>query len=144
MTPLQINKSFLDSVSLFKLGLFDGISEASRILQIRLFFGVVNRIFQENLWLKFSFKCFAGSESLKIFSCFSHRSSMLRPVSLMYVCSQTHTLSSMTHAECRLLLFSLKSCFTFIVIHFILTSYELFFNETFWKCFISGTIDNFS
>ena len=144
MTPLQINKSFLNSVSLFKLGLFNAISEASRILRIRLFSGAVNRIFQENLWLKFSFKCFAGSESLEIFSCSSHCSSMLRPVSPMYACLQTHTLSSMTHAECGFLLFSLKSCFTFIVIHFILTSYELFFNETFLKCFISGTIDNFS
>ena len=125
MTPLRNNKSFLDLVWLFKLDLFNAISEASRILRIPLFSGAVNRIFQENLWLKFSFKCFAGSESLEIFSCSSHCSSILCPVSPMYVCLQTHTLSYMTHAECGFLLFSLKSCSTFFVIHFILSVYEL-------------------
>ena len=51
MTPLRNNKSFLDSICSFKLGLFNAISEASRILRIRLFSGVANKIFQENLWL---------------------------------------------------------------------------------------------
>ena len=97
MTPLQNNKSFLDSICSFKLGLFNAISEALRILQICLFSGVANKIFQENLWLRFSFKCFAGSESLEVLSCSSHRSSKLHLVSLMYVCSQTYTPSYMTH-----------------------------------------------
>ena len=129
MTPLQNNKSFLDSIYLFKLGLFNVISETSRILQICLFSGAANKIFQENLWLKFSFKCFSGSESLEVFSCSSHRSSTLRLVSPMYVCSQTHTPSYMTHDGCGFLLFSLKSCLTFFVIHFILISYELLVNS---------------
>ena len=42
MTPLRNNKSFLDSICSFKLGLFNAISEASRILQIRLFSGAAN------------------------------------------------------------------------------------------------------
>ena len=129
MTPLQNNKSFLDSIYLFKLGLFNVISETSRIWQICLFSGAANKIFQENLWLKFSFKCFAGSESLEVFSCSSHRSSTLRLVLLMYVCSQTHTPSYMTHDGCGFLLFSLKSCLTFFAIHFILISYELLVNS---------------
>ena len=125
LTPLRNNKSFLNSICSFKLGLFNAISEASRILRIRLFSGAANNIFQENLWLKFFFKCFAGPESLEIFSCSSHRNSTLRLVSPMYVCSQRHTPSYMTHAGCGFLLFSLKSCFTFFVINFILISYEL-------------------
>ena len=129
MTPLRNNKSFLDSICSFKLGLFNAISEASRILRIRLFSGAANKIFQENLWLKFSFKCFAGSESLEVFSFFSHRSYILRLVSPMYVCLQTQTPSYMTHDGCGLLLFSLKSCSIFFVIHFILTSYELLVNS---------------
>ena len=96
MTPLRNNKSFSDLISSFKLGLINGAA---------------NKIFQENLWLKFSFKCFAGSE------CSCHHNSTLRPVSPMYVCSQTHTPWCMTHAGCEFLNFSLKSCFTFFVIH---------------------------
>ena len=111
MTPLRNNKSFLDSICSFKLGLFNAISEASRILRIRLFSGAANKILQENLWLKFSFKCFAGSESLEIFSCSSHRSSTLHLVSPMYVSSQTHTPSYMTHDGCRFLFFNLKKLF---------------------------------
>ena len=129
MKPLRNNKSFLNSICSLKLGLFNAISEASRILRIHLFYGAANKIFQENLWLKFSFKCFAGSESLEIFSCSSHRSSTLRLVSPIYVCSQTHTPSYMTHDGCGFLLFSLKSCLTFFVIHFILISYELLVNS---------------
>ena len=129
MTPLRNNKRFLDSICSFKLSLFSAISEASRILRICLFSGAANKIFQENLWLKFSFKCFAGSESLEVFSCSSHRSSTLRLVSLIYVCSQTHTPSYMTHDGCGFLLFSLKSCLTFFVIHFILISYKLLVNS---------------
>ena len=117
MTLLQNNKSFLDSICSFKLGLLNAISEASRIIRIRLFSGTANKIFQENLWLKFSLKCFAGSESLEIFSCSSHCSFTLRLVSPMYVYSQTHTPSYMTHDG---------SCLTFFVIHFIVISYELF------------------
>ena len=126
MTSLRNNKSFLDSICLFKLGLFDA---NLRILQICLFSGGANKILQENLWLKFSFKCFAGSESLEVFSCSSHHSSTLRLVSPMYVCSQTHTPSYMTHDGCGFLLFSLKSCLTFFVIHFILISNELLVNS---------------
>ena len=149
MTLLRNKKSFLDSIYSFKLGLFNTISEASRILRIRLFSGAANKILQENLWLKFSFKCFAGLESLEIFSCSSHRSSTLRLVSPMYVCSQTHTPSYMTHDGCGFLLFSLKlfdllcnpfySNFVWIVGKFM-----KLFDETFWKCFISGTIRNIS
>ena len=140
MTPLQNNKSFLDSIYLFKLGLFNVISETSRILQICLFSGAANKIFQENLWLKFSFKSFAGSKSLEVFSCSSHCSSTLHLISPMYVCSQTHAPSYMTtHDGCGFLLFSLKSCLTFFVIHFILILYELLVNS--WnflmKCFES-------
>ena len=129
MTPLRNNKSFLDSICSFKLGLFNAISEASRILRICLFSGAANKILQENLWLKFSFKCFAGSESLEIFSCSSHRSSTLRLISPMYICSQTHTHLHMTHDGCGFLLFSLKNCFTFFLIHFTLISYELLVNS---------------
>ena len=111
MKPLRNNKSFLDSICSLKLGLFNAISEASRILGIRLFSGVTNKIFQENMWLKFSFKCFAGPESLEVLSCSPHRRSTLRLVWPMYVCSQTHTPSYMTHDGCGFLLFSLKSCF---------------------------------
>ena len=128
MTPLQNNTSFLDSICLFERGLFNTISEASGILRICLFPGALNKIFRENLWLKFSFKCFAGSESLEVFSCSSYRSSTLRLVSSMYVCSQTHTPSYMTHGY-GFLLFSLKSCLTFFVIHFILILYELLVNS---------------
>ena len=117
MTPLRNNKSFLDSICSFKLGLFNAISEDSRILRIRLFSGVANKIFQEKLWLKFSFKCFAGSESSE--------SSFRR---CMFV-HKTHTPSYMTHDGCGFLLFSLKSCLTFFVIHFILISYELLVNS---------------
>ena len=67
MTPLRNNKSFLDAICLFKLGLFNTISETSRILQIHLFSGAANKLLQENLWLKFSFKCFADLESLEVF-----------------------------------------------------------------------------
>ena len=129
MKPLRNNKSFLDSICWFKLCLFNMISEASRILRICLFSGVENKVFQENLWLKFSFKCFSASISLDVFSCSSHSSSTLRLVSPMYVCSQTHTPSYMTHDGCGFLLFSLKSCLTFFVIHFILISYELLVNS---------------
>ena len=129
MTPLRNNKSFLNSICSFKLGLFNAISEASRILRIRLFSGAANKIFQENLWLKFSFKCFAGSESLEVFSCSSHHSSTLRLVSPMYVCSQTLTPSYMPHDGCGFLPFSLKSCLTFFVIYFILILYELLVNS---------------
>ena len=128
MTPLQNTKSFLDSICSFKLGLFNAISEASRMLLLRLFSVAANKIFQENLWLKFSFKCFAGSESLEVFSCSSHRSSALRLVLPMYVFHK-HIPSYMTHGGCGLLLFSLKSCFTHFVIHFILISYELLVNS---------------
>ena len=127
MTPLRNNKSFLDSICLFKLGLFDA---NLRILQICLFSGGANKILQENLWLKFSFKCFAGSESLEVFSCSSHRSSTLRLV--------TNTLSHMTHDRCGFLLFSLKSCLTFFVIHFILISYEL----TVCSCHVTYTVQS--
>ena len=88
--------SFSDSIYSFKLGLFNTVSEASRNLRIRLFRGAAYKIFQENLWHKFSFKYFAGSDSLEVFSCSSNSSSILRLVSPMYVCSQTHTLSYMT------------------------------------------------
>ena len=125
MPPLRNNKSFLDSICSFKLGLFNAISEASRILRIRLFSGAANKIFHENLWLKFSSMCFAGSKSLEIFSCSFHRSSPLRLFSPMYVCSQTHTLWHMTHDRYGFLLFNLKSCLTFFVIHFIVISYEV-------------------
>ena len=138
MTPLWNNKSFLDSICLFKLGLFNAISEASRILRIRLFSGAANKIFQENLWLKFSFKCFAGSESLEIFSCSSHRSSTLRLVSPMYVCSQTHTPSYMTHDGCGFLLFSLKSCLTFFFdLHVSYTFYYFVNSKFFLICFFA-------
>ena len=126
MTPLRNNKSFLDSICSIKLGLFDA---NLRILQICLFSGSANKILQENLWLKFSFKCFAGSESLEVFSCFSHLSSTLRLVSPIYICSQTHTSSYMTYDGCGFVLFSLKSYLTFSVIHFILISYELLVNS---------------
>ena len=96
-TTLRNNKSFLDSICLLKLGLFNVISEASRILQIPLFSGAVNNFFQENLWLKPSFKCFEGSKSLEIFSSSSHRSSTLGPVLPMYICSQTHTPARIWH-----------------------------------------------
>ena len=125
MTPLQSNRIFLDSICSFKLGLFHAISKSSRILRIRLFSGAENNIFQENLWLKFSFKCFAGSESLKVFPCFSHRSSTLRLVLVMYLCSQTYTPWHMAQDWCGFPRFRLKSCLTFFVIHFILISYEL-------------------
>ena len=91
MKPLRNNKSFLDSICWFKLFLFNMISELSRILQICFLSGAENKIFQENLWLKFSFKCFVASVSLEVFSCSSHRSSTLRLVPSMYVYSQTHT-----------------------------------------------------
>ena len=134
---MQNNKSFLNLTCLFKLDLFSAIWEASRILRIRLFSGPVKKFFQENLWLKFPFKCFAGSESLEVFSCSSRRSSTLRLVLPMYVCSQTHNPSYMTHAGCGFLIFSLKNGFFFFVIHFILISYELLL--TLWnflmKCF---------
>ena len=52
-----------------------------------------------------------------------------RLVSPMYVCSQTHTSSYMTHDGCGFLLFSLKICLTFFVIHFILISCELLVNS---------------
>ena len=129
MTQLRNNKSYLDSICSFKLGLFNGISEASIILRVRLFSGAANKIFHENLWLKFSFKCFAGSESLEMFSCSPHRSSTLRLVSPMYICSQTHTHSYMPHDGCGFLYFSLKSCLTFFLIHFILILYELLINS---------------
>ena len=129
MTPLQNNKSFLHSICSFKLGLFNAISEASRILRIRLFSGAANKIFQENLWLKFSFKCFAGLESLEVFSCSFHRSSALRLFSPMYLCSKTYTPSYMPHDGFGLALFSLKSCLTFCVIYFILISYGLSVNS---------------
>ena len=67
MTPLGNNKSLLDSICSFKLGLFNTISEASRILQIHLFSGAGNKLLQEDLQLKFSFKCFADLESLEVF-----------------------------------------------------------------------------
>ena len=44
MTSLRNSKSFLDSICLFKLGLFNAISEASRILRIHLFSGDANKI----------------------------------------------------------------------------------------------------
>ena len=69
--------------------------------------------------------CFADVESLEVFSCSSNGSSTLHLVSSMYVCSQTHTPSYVTHDGNGFLLFSLKSCLTFFVIHFILISYEL-------------------
>ena len=94
-------------------------------MRIRSFSVAVNKVFQENLWLKFPFKCFAGSESLEVFSCSSHRSSTLRLVSPMYVCSQIHTHSYITHYEYGFLLFSFKAFLTFFVIYFILISYEL-------------------
>ena len=54
------------------------------ILRIHLFFrlfsGAGSKIFQENLLLKFSFKCFASLESLEVFSCSSHHGSALRLV----------------------------------------------------------------
>ena len=43
---------------MFKLGLFNAIFQVSRILRIWLFSAAENNIFQENLWLKFSFKYF--------------------------------------------------------------------------------------
>ena len=129
MTPLRNNRSFLDPICSFKLSLFNAISEVSRILRNRLLSGAASKIFKENLWLKFSFKCFAGSESLEISSCSSHRSSTLRLVSPMYVCSQTHTPSYMIRDGCGFLLFSLKRCLTFFVIYFILISYELLVNS---------------
>ena len=129
MTTLQKHKSFLDLVCSFILGLFNTISEASRILRIRLFPGAANKIFHQNLWLKFSFKCFSGSASLDIFSCYFHRSSTLRLFSAMYVCSQTHTPEYMTHDGCGFLRFSLKSTLTFFLIHFILILYELVVNS---------------
>ena len=67
--------------------------------------------------------CFADVESLEVFSRSSRGSSNL--VSLMYVCSQTHTPWYMTHDGNGFLLFSLKSCLTFFVIHFVLIPYEL-------------------
>ena len=119
----------------FKLGLFNAILEASRILQICLFSGGAENIFHENLW--FSFKYFAGLKSLVIFSCSSHHNSMLHPTLPMYVCSKTHTPSYITHASCRFLLFSLNSCFILFAVHFILILYELLVSS--WnflmKCF---------
>ena len=131
----EITKTFLHSICSFKPGLFKAISEASRIVRIHMFSGAANKIFHENLWLKFSFKCFAGSKSLEIFSCSSHRSSTLRLVSPMYVCSY------MTHDGYGFLPFSLKSCLTFFVIHFILISYELFVNSWnfWWKKMLENT-----
>ena len=129
MTPLRNNKSLSGSICSFKLGLFNAVSETSRFLPIRLFSGATNKIFQENLWLKFSFGCFGDSESLEVFSCSSNRSSTLRLVSVMYVYSQTHTPSYMSHDGCGFLLFSLKSCLTFFVIHCLLISYELLVNS---------------
>ena len=122
---IRNKKSFLNSICFFKLVLFNAVSEGSTILRIRLFSGAANKIFEANLWLKFSFKCFAGSESLEIFSCSSHRSSTLRLFSPMYICSQTHTPKYMTHAGCGFLLLSLKSCFTFSVIHCLIASLSL-------------------
>ena len=58
-------------------------------------------------------------------SCSSHRNYTLRRASLMYVCSQTHTPSYMTHPECGFLFFSLNSYLTFFIIYFILFPYEL-------------------
>ena len=131
MTPLRNDKSFLDSICSLNLGLFKAISEESRTLWICLCSGTTNKIFQENLWLKFSLKCFTGSESLEVFPCSSHHSSTLCLVLPMYVCSQTHTHSNMTHDGCGFLLFSFKSCSTFLVIHFILILYELLVSS--WK-----------
>ena len=75
--------------------------------------------------LEVSCKSFAVSEHLEVFSCSSHRSSTLRLVSPMYVCSQIHTPSHMAQAGRAFLLFSLKSRFTLFVIHFILILFEL-------------------
>ena len=137
MKPLRNNKSFLDSICWFKLCLFNMISEASRILQIYFLSGAENKIFQEHLWLNFSFKCFAAS---------SHRST-LRLVPLMYVCSQTHTprIWHMMDVDSYFLVSNFfdflcnpfYSNFVWIVVKFI-----KFFDETFWKCFISGTMQN--
>ena len=57
--------------------------------------------------------------------CFSHRSSTLRLILVMYLCSQTYTPWHMAQDWCGFPRFRLKSCLTFFVIHFILISYEL-------------------
>ena len=111
VTSLWNNKSFLDLVCSFKLGLFNAIYETSRILKTCLFSGAANKIFHKSWWLKFFLKCFAGLESSELSSC-SHS-------------SQTSSSSHTTHAECGYLLFSPKSCFIFFVINFFLISYKL-------------------
>ena len=115
MIPLRNNKSFLDSICSFKLGLFNAISEVSRILRICLFLV---------LQTKFSRKTFLSSlvQGQNLWR-FSH----VIPIAVLRyvlfrrcVCSETHTHLYMAHTGCGFLLFSLKSCFTFFVIHFIL------------------------
>ena len=55
---------------------------------------------------------------------------VLHYVSFRYVCLFTKTPPLyMTHDGCGFLLFNLKSCLTFFVIHFILISYELLVNS---------------
>ena len=109
MRLLQNINIFLDSNFSFKLGLLNTILEALQILRIHLFSGGANKSFHKKLWLKFSFKCFKGVESLATSSHSSHCNYKNFPVSPMYVCSETHSSSYITYAECRFFLFSLNS-----------------------------------
>ena len=128
MTPLRNNKSFLDSICFFKLGLLNVISEASRILWIRLFSGAVNKIFPENLWKSFI------SSVLHVQNLWKYPH-VLSIAVLLYVsfrqcisvdvCLQTHIPLYMAHDGFEFLLFNWKSCLNFFVIYFILISFEL-------------------
>ena len=124
MIPLRNNKSFLDSICSFKLGLFNAISEVSRILRIRLFLVLQTKFSRKTCDLSFL------SIVLQVQNLW--RLSHILPIAfLRYVSfrrcmfAHKHTHSYVANAGCGFLLFSLKSCFTFFVIHFILNSYEL-------------------
>ena len=147
MTLLQNNKSFLDSICSFKLGLLNAISEASRIIRIRLFSGTANKIFQENLWLKFSLKCFAGSESLLMF----FPSQFYIMPRFANVCLLTNTYPLKYDTWCMWIpTFWFEKLFDFPCNPFysnfvwIVGKFMKVFNETFWKWFISRTTRNLS
>ena len=119
MIPLRNNKSFLDSICSFKLGLFNAISEVSRILRIRLFLVLQTKFSRKTCDLSFLASLVQGQNLWRF--------SLVIPIAVLRyvlfrrcVCSETHSHLYMAHTGCGFLLFSLKSGFTFFVIHFIL------------------------